>query len=75
MSSVNDHEQAVNERQRAERRMGTRWNDVVFQAISRDVLNQVVMEERLYGQRLRELQNINNKAKTQLDTIKHQNLT
>ena len=74
MSAVNDHENAIHQRQNTERRMGARWNDVVFQAISRDVLNNVVTEEKLYLQRLRDLQRINNQAKIRLDVIRHQNL-
>ncbi|ASR05393.1 MULTISPECIES: hypothetical protein [Gordonia] len=74
MSAVSEHDEAVNQRLRVQQSMGSRWNDVVYSAISRDVLNQVTIEERLYAQRLRDLERINVQAKNRLDVIRRQNL-
>lgn len=74
MSALSNHEDAINRRQRTERQMGSRWNDVVYQGIKRDVLDRVVQEEKLYAQRLRDLQRINNTAKIRLDVIKNARL-
>lgn len=70
MSALSNHEAAINRRITTERHMGQRWNDVVYQAIDRAVLSRIVEEEKLYRQRLSDLEQVNNRAMVRLATIR-----
>lgn len=73
MSASSELDSSVADRKQVERAMGARWNDVVFRAISREVLDRIELEERLYGQRLRDLERINSQSRRRLADIRAHN--